>query len=121
MDRTAENILRILQERGISKKAFAEGIGVRAQTITDWQNGKTKSYNRYMPEIARFFDMSVDDIINYPNKSGKINTNNIELPTDEQIAYAFWGGAEGITSEMLDEVRQYAQMVKMREDAKSKK
>lgn len=39
--------------------------------------------------------------------------------SDDDIKFALWGGAEGITEEMYEEVRQYAEMVKMREERKN--
>ncbi len=60
---TLDKILSLLNERHIEQKMLAEYIGTRNQTITDWKNGKTKSYTKYIDKIADFFGVSVDYLL----------------------------------------------------------
>lgn len=43
------------------------------------------------------------------------------LSTNEELKFALFDGSEGVTDEMFEEVKQFAAMVKMREDAKKEK
>ena len=52
--------------------------------------------------------------------SVKYLTEGGERDLDEELKFALWGGAEGVTEEILEEVRQYARMVKMREENRKK-
>lgn len=60
---TLDKILSLLTEKGIQQKTFAENIGVTKHTITDWKNGRSKSYMKYIDKIADFFDVSVDYLL----------------------------------------------------------
>lgn len=50
----------------------------------------------------------------------KAPTENDGRVTDDDIKFALFGGDGEITDAMYEEVKQFAQMVKMREDAKKK-
>ena len=60
---TLDKILSFLTEKGIQQKTFAENIGVTKHTITDWKNGRSKSYMKYIDKIADFFDVSADYLL----------------------------------------------------------
>ena len=52
--------------------------------------------------------------------------NNPPKQEDEEfesrlLKFALFDGSEGVTDEMFEEVKQFAAMVKMREDAKKEK
>ena len=60
---TLDKILSLLTEKGIQQKTFAENIGVTKHTITDWKNGRSKSYMKYIDKIADLFDVSADYLL----------------------------------------------------------
>ena len=60
---TLDKILSLLTEKGIQQKTFAENIGVTKHTITDWKNGRSKSYMKYIDKIADFFDVCADYLV----------------------------------------------------------
>ena len=60
---TLDKILSLLTEKGIQQKTFAENIGVTKHTITEWKNGRSKSYMKYIDKIADFFDVSADYLL----------------------------------------------------------
>ena len=60
---TLDKILSLLTEKKKKKKTFAENIGVTKHTITDWKNGRSKSYMKYIDKIADFFDVSADYLL----------------------------------------------------------
>ena len=79
MDVTVERIMLLLKEKNIEQKDLAEHLGTNKQTITDWKNGKTKSYQKCIDKIAEFFNVSVDFLLgrtDSPNGTYSINGNN---------------------------------------------
>lgn len=62
---TVENIFRLLEEKGKTQRELAEYLGVNESAISNWKNGKFKSYNRRLNEIAAFFDVPLPEVIGY--------------------------------------------------------
>ena len=71
MDSCVERILEAVSSLGIDQKSFAQMIGVRPQTITDWKNGKTISYKRHIEKIAEALDTTTEYLLtgNGPKKN----------------------------------------------------
>lgn len=79
MDITVERIVFLLKENNVEQKDLAQHLGINRQTITDWKNGKTKSYQKCIEKIAEFFNVSVDYLLgrtDSPNGTYSINGNN---------------------------------------------
>jgi len=75
-----ERILELLFEQKRSQRELAEFLGVNQQTITDWKSGKTRTYERMMPEIAEFFGISTELLISREPSLAALN----QLSEDEQ-------------------------------------
>lgn len=43
-----------------AKKEFAEKLGIDNTTITQWINGKSKSYRNYLYQLSSMYNVSVD-------------------------------------------------------------
>lgn len=56
-------ILSLLQDKGLKQKDLANHLGVNQSAIADWKKGKTKSYMRYLPQIAEFLNVPIDSIV----------------------------------------------------------
>lgn len=54
-----ERILRELEKQHKTQKELADYLNIRPQTITDWKNGKTKSYQKYLQDISKFLGVSL--------------------------------------------------------------
>lgn len=65
---TLDKITHLLNVQGKKQKELTDYIGVSKGTFTDWKSGKTVSYNKYLPKIAEFFDVSVDYLVGNPQK-----------------------------------------------------
>ena len=55
-------------------------LGVKKTLYNDWKTGKTKSYNKYLQQIATFFNVSVDYLC------GK--TNDTSITTNDELLSA---------------------------------
>ena len=58
-----ERIFLLLSDAKIEQKAFAKEIGVSPQTITDWKNGKSKSYTKFLPQIAEALNTTTEYLL----------------------------------------------------------
>ncbi len=60
---TLDKILHLLKSRQIEQQEFAKAIGVGKHVISEWKNGKTKSYLKHIDKIADFFEVSTDYLL----------------------------------------------------------
>ena len=104
---TLDKILSLLTEKGIQQKTFAENIGVTKHTITDWKNGRSKSYMKYIDKIADFFDVSADYLLEKtddksPLPKEAINIfDNVDMNSFSRQLY------EQLTKEERKKVQEY--------------
>lgn len=78
MDITLKRILSLIPQKedgsfvhGAQKK-FAESIGLKSgNLISDWINGRSKSYDSYIYEIADKYDVSVEWLQGYTDVKEK--------------------------------------------------
>ena len=60
-------ISSLLKEQGKTQKALCEHLGLKQQAFTNWKNNDNDSYMKYLPEIASFFGVSVDQLLGTPS------------------------------------------------------
>ncbi len=102
-------ILELHNLSGQSDIFFITSIGSKDKNLlNNWKKGITKSYMKYLPQIAEHFNVSVDIILG----NDSLKTEKVVLDSD--IKFALFG-TDDIDDEVLDEVRRYAQFVKDRE------
>ena len=73
-----DTITSLLKERNISQKELCDYIGLSKNVFTDWKAGRNKSYERHLPKIASFFDVSVDYLLG--NEEKKLPANILPMP-----------------------------------------
>lgn len=102
---TLNKILTLLGNR--NQKELTDYLGLRNTAFSDWKSGKSESYKKYLPQIADFLNVSVDDLLDKNEKS-----NN------EKLAFALFGTSD-VDEEVLDDVRKYAEIARrIREEKK---
>ena len=78
-----------------------------------------KSQDATAKKIADYFGVPVSELLgekeNAPTQKGEREIS------DNDIKFALFGGDGEITDAMYDEVKRFAQMVKLREEAEKKK
>lgn len=57
------NIIHLLDTRNINQKELAEYLGLNPQAVTNWKNKTSKSYKKYLPQIASFFNIPIDYLL----------------------------------------------------------
>ena len=61
----AENIVKNRKNRGITQEELAEFIGVTKASVSKWETGTTTPDIQILPQLASFFDISVDELLGY--------------------------------------------------------
>ena len=88
-----------------------DGIADVQGAVYNEEKGRTERLSaENSTKIANRFGVSVQYLI-----SGR------EEDFDTKLKYALFNGTLGVTDEMFDEVKQYAEMVMLREEAKRRK
>ena len=64
MDKSIMIILKLLDDSGMSAQSFIKAINATDKNLVlNWREGKTKSYKKYVVEIANLFNVSTDYIL----------------------------------------------------------
>ncbi len=61
----SKNIKRLRQINQYSQEKLAEKLGVSRQAIAKWENGETTPDLTNLLEIARLFQVTLDDLVHY--------------------------------------------------------
>lgn len=104
---TIDKICTLIKNQGKKQIDLTNYLGVSKNVFTDWKAGRNNSYQRYLPQIAEFFNMSIDELL------GK------EEQTDnEKLSFALFGTSD-VDDEVIEDVRKYAEIARrMREEKK---
>ena len=106
---TLDKIQALLKQQGKKQKDLTDYLGITKNAFTDWKSGRVKSYQKHIPKIAEFFNVSADYLL---------GTNTTSDP-DETLRFALFGGdAEYISDEAFEDVKRFAQIVAEKEKAK---
>ena len=65
-----DRINLLMNERNLKNKDIADFLKLRAQVVTDWRAGRSRSYEKYLPQIASFFDVTMEYLIGETEKNG---------------------------------------------------
>jgi transcriptional regulator with XRE-family HTH domain len=58
-----DTIRRLRKSRGLTQVQLAEQLGTIQKVITDYETGKTRPPSERLPVIARFFGVTIDELI----------------------------------------------------------
>lgn len=86
---TIDKISFLLGKNNKNQKDLTDYLGIEKSVFTTWKNGKSKSYRKYISEIARFLNTSVEYLLND-------NGSNSEVLSDVYFSLAKSAQEEGI-------------------------
>ena len=110
MNAMYERIEELCRENNISVTQLCRELSITRSCLSELSKGRSESLSaKNTSKIAERFGVSV-----------KYLTEGGSRDLDEELKFALWGGSEGVTEEMFEEVRHYARMVKLREESKKK-
>lgn len=103
---TLEKILTLLRIQKKKQKDLTDFLGISKNSFTSWKSGANTSYLKYISKIAEFLGVSTDYLLGTQKENPAANS-------DEALMFALWGGdTSDITSEMLADVRKFAQFIR---------
>jgi len=72
-----ENLKRLRNEKSITQDTLAEYLGVTYQAVSRWENGQAYPDIELLPELARFFEVSLEELMGTESDKERIqNTIN---------------------------------------------
>lgn len=99
----------------------AAELGINKSNVSNWKNNGYTPRGEALQKIADYFGVTTDYLLTgeetekAPTQEGERNIS------DDDIKFALFGGDGEITDAMYEEVKRFAQMVKLREEAEKKK
>lgn len=107
-----EAIKTCRKQHHMSQQALADQLGIARSTVAMWETGASEPDHETILRLAELFGVSTDYLLGH---------KTLTLPpSDEDIKFALFGGGGEITDAMYDEVRRFAQMVRLREEQEKK-
>lgn len=100
---------------------LCKAAGVPRSTMSELNNGRSKDLSK--PNAQKFADIlgiTLDEVYGEETKKAPTQESEREI-SDDDIKFALFGGDGEITDAMYDEVKRFAQMVKLREEAEKGK
>lgn len=65
------NILKLRRKKGVTQEVLAEFIGVTKTSVCKWETGATMPDIQMLPLLASYFEVSVDELIDYVPMLGR--------------------------------------------------
>ena len=107
MNEVYDRIEALCKSRSMNITEMCKICGIPRASLSDFKAGRNKTLSAAtLKKIAEFFSCSVEYLL-----SGELQT-----PDTESLKVGLFGGVEGITDEMVDEVLRFAAFVKEREN-----
>ena len=66
-----EQILRLRKEKGVTQEQLSNALGVSNQAVSKWESAQCCPDITLLPEIAVFFEVSVDELLGYDMAKGE--------------------------------------------------
>lgn len=111
---TLQRITALIKEKYKSLAEFERDLGLGKQTVSDWKRGKSETYMKMLPEIAKFLGTTTAYLLGETNDP----LPKEKAPTD----YEAWGDAlrkigairsdGSIDQERIDAFLEFEQMAR---------
>lgn len=66
---TISKISYLLEQSGRTQKELTDSLGIEKSVFSSWKTGKSKSYSKYLAQIAQFFNVSIDYLLDNERSS----------------------------------------------------
>lgn len=98
----------ITSKHGTTPTALSRELGLSTGNVGSWAKGKTPSI-KVLQKIADKFNTTTDYLLGNTDNPNPISVKEVN---DDDIKFALFGGEEGITDEMYEDVKAYAEFIK---------
>ena len=82
---TLNRIIELMRENDCDNQKLASALGLNRQAVTDWKANRSRSYQKYLPEIAAYFNVSVDSLIGNTENTANATVAEIGLSEHEKL------------------------------------
>lgn len=93
VDGIGNNILKLRKRKGVTQEVLADFIGVTKTSVSKWETAVTMPDIQMLPLLASYFEVSVDELINY-----------VPMLNREQIRFHYQRLAEAFAARPFQEV-----------------
>ena len=81
----AENMVELRRKKGVTQEELAEFIGVTKASVSKWENGQSMPDIILLPQLAAYYDVSVDALLGYEPQLSKEQIKKVY----QELATAF--------------------------------
>jgi len=116
------NIIALCEQRGIKGGKMCTDLGISKGLLTDLKMGRRTGISAANAQkIAAYFGVTVGYLLGEEeNKKVPAETSKHSV-SDDEIKFALFGGDGEITDAMYQEVKEFAALIKLREEMKKSK
>ena len=65
-----EQIAFLRKQKGLTQEELANALGVTNQAVSKWESAQCYLDIQLLPDIAKMFDVSIDELIGYKSTDG---------------------------------------------------
>lgn len=113
---------KLCSDRGLSPSRVAIEAGINKSTVTYWKNTpEFQPSGTVIKKLSEYFGITRSELLGEEQKEKAPAETGERAIDDDDIKFALFGGDGEITDAMYEEVKRFAQMVKLREEAEKKK
>ena len=109
----------LCEKKGVSPNKALVDCAISRTSTAKWREGAIPR-GITLQKLADYFNVPTDYLLTGA-ETKKAPTDGERTVSDDDIKFALFGGDGEITDAMYDEVKRFAQMVKLREEAEKKK
>ena len=107
-----EKIKALRKQANLTQTELGQRLGVQKNAVSKWECGRVEDIPASkIKAMASLFSVPpsylIDDEKSAPEAGGV---------TDDEIKFALFGGSDGVTDEMYEEVRRFAAWLRTRND-----
>ena len=86
---TLNKIIELMDKQNCNNQKLASALGLNRQAVTDWKAGRSKSYRKYLPQIAEYFDVSVDLLLGNTEEEKNFSESETLSEHDRNLLKAY--------------------------------
>lgn len=82
----AQIIINKRREKGLTQDELAKSIGVTKASVSKWETGQSYPDITFLPQLASFFNISLDELMDYKPQMSKENIRKLYLSLSSDFA-----------------------------------
>ena len=89
----AENIIRLRHDKKITQEQLADFVGVTKASVSKWETKQSMPDILLLPQLAAFFDVTIDELLGYEPQLSKEQMQKIYLELASDFFSRFSNGS----------------------------